>query len=109
MKRTPEGAIQSAICDYLELRHIFFYRQNNIPATFIDSAGSRQFRRLPKHTPRGIPDILAIKGGRAYFLEVKTETGKQSDAQKEFEREAIAVGALYSVVRSIDDVQSLGL
>jgi hypothetical protein len=104
-----ETDVHSAIGDYLALRKVFFHRQNHIAVRFIDSAGSRQFRRLPKHTPSGIPDILAIKDGRAIFLEVKAEKGKQSDAQKEFERNAVTAGAQYAIVRSIEDVQAIGL
>jgi len=109
MAHQKETEIQSAICDYLTLRRIFYYRQNNIPATFIDGTGNRQFRRLPKHTPRGIPDILAIKDGRPIFLEVKAEKGKQSEAQIDFEYSAVKAGAQYAVVRSIEDVQAIGL
>jgi len=73
---TPEGEAQAAICDYLTLRRVFFFRCNNLPRTFFDGAGNRQFRRLPKYTPRGIADILAVKDGRAIFIEVKNEKGK---------------------------------
>lgn len=73
-----------------------FYRQNNIPAFHIDRFG----RRLPKHTPRVVPDILAIKDGCAIL--VKSETGKQSAEQKKFEQRALETGARYGVVRSID-------
>jgi hypothetical protein len=40
---------------------------------------------------------------------VKREGGKQSPDQKEFERLCVAAGGEYHVVRSIDDVQALGL
>lgn len=104
MGHQKETDIQSAICEYLALRRVFFYRQNNVPVFH-----EGRFRRLPKHTPRGVPDILAVKDGRAIFIEVKAEKGRQSEHQKEFERDAIAAGATYALVRSIEDVQSLGL
>jgi hypothetical protein len=40
---------------------------------------------------------------------MRDDAGRQSDHQKEFERDAIAAGAVYAVVRSIEDVQALGL
>jgi hypothetical protein len=83
----------------LTLRRIFFYRHNNIPTTFIENAGNRQFGKLPRYTPRSIPDILPIKDRYAIFLEVKTEKGKQSDDQVEFEQRAIEAGVGYAVVR----------
>jgi hypothetical protein len=40
---------------------------------------------------------------------VKAEHGRQSDAQKEFERDAVAAGSQYAIARSIDDVILIGL
>ena len=68
-----ETGIQSAICDYLAMRRVFFWRQNNLPR-FDKTKGI--FCKLPKHTPRGVADIIAVRDGRAIFLEVKTERGK---------------------------------
>ena len=101
-----ERDAQAAILDYLAVRHCFALRLNNQP---IYDAKRQIFRSLPKHTPRGLSDILAIKEGRAYFLEVKSEKGKPSQDQIDFGRDAIRAGASYHVVRSIDDVQTLGL
>ena len=101
-----ETDIQAAICDYLALRRHFFFRSNNIPV-FGKSRGA--FRALPKHTPRGIADIIVVHIGQPYFLEVKRPGTYQRPEQKEFQKAAEAAGALYAVVRSIDDVQALGL
>jgi hypothetical protein len=64
-----------------------------------------------KHSKKGVPDIILIKKGSGQFigLEVKREDGKLSPEQREFERDSKAHGAEYHVVRSIDDVQALGL
>ena len=60
---------------------------------------------------KGVPDIILIKKGSGQFigLEVKRKGTVQSPEQIEFERRAKADGASYHVVRSIDDVQRLGL
>ena len=34
--------------------------------------------------PKGFSDLLAVKDGRAYFIEVKSEKGKASPEQKHF-------------------------
>jgi hypothetical protein len=47
--------------------------------------------------------------GRPYFLEVKRPKTYQSPEQKEFQKRAEGAGAYYAVVRSIEDVQALGL
>lgn len=54
--------------------------------------------------PKGFSDLMAVKDGRVYFLEVKTETGKASPEQLNF----LAVmrdryGCVASIVRSVDD------
>jgi Holliday junction resolvase len=54
--------------------------------------------------PKGFSDLIACKGGRVYFLEVKNETGKASADQLSF----LAVmrdryGCVAEIVRSVDD------
>lgn len=104
--RPREAEIQSAILEYLAARHHFFFRTNNIPV-FDKNRGA--FRALPKHTPRGVADIIVVHVGRPYFLEVKRPGPYQRPEQKEFQKRAEAAGALYAVVRSIEDLQALGL
>lgn len=108
MRRTKsgEGEAQAAILEYLALRGVFAIRLNNQPI-YDKSRGI--FRALPKHTPKGLSDILAVKDGRTYFIEVKGEKGQRSEDQHEFGRRAIMAGAEYVVARAIDDVQRLGL
>lgn len=106
-----ESDIQNAICDYLALRGYFFWRQNTIPPTYFKD-GARQFRRMPKHSMNGVPDIILIGpqgDGRFMGLEVKRPVGKISLAQYEFEKLCEIAGAEYHVVRSVDDVINLGL
>lgn len=103
-RRALEKDIQAVICDYLTFRRVFFYRQNNIPVNH-----NGEYRALPKHTPRGISDLVVVKDGVVYFLEVKRSGTCQTADQREFEASATAAGAVYRVVRSIEDVQVLGL
>lgn len=101
-----ESEIQSSICDYLALRKHFFYRTNNTP---IFDPNHKVFRAMPKHTPKGISDIFVLYGARPYFLEVKRPGTYQTPEQREFQSRAEAAGAVYAVVRSIEDVQKLRL
>lgn len=101
-----ETDIQRAICDYLALRRHFFWRNNNTP---IFDTKRQIFRAMPKYTLKGRPDIEVIKDGWYIALEVKNGKGKQSDAQKEFEKGCVDAGGEYHVVRSIDDVKEIGL
>jgi len=99
-----ETDIQFSICEYLAVKKHFFWRQNSNP---IFSNG--KMRAMPKFSKNGIPDIIVIKDGYFIGLEVKTPKGKQSESQQVFEAQSIEAGAKYYVVRSIEDVQEIGL
>lgn len=109
MATEKESDIQNTICDYLALKQRCYWRSNNIPAFNRNDDGGITMRRLPKHTPRGLPDINIIAGGLYWGLEVKTNVGRQSPEQKEMEALIKKHGGRYHVVRSIDDVIALGL
>lgn len=78
-------------------------------AAFRDRTGALQFRKMGKYARHGLADILVVKDGRAIFLEVKAEIGKQSPEQIDFGSDAIVAGAAYHVVRSIEEVQEIGI
>jgi hypothetical protein len=54
-------------------------------------------------------DVLAIKSGRAIFIEVKREGGEPNKEQLEFGKDAMLAGADFIIARSIDDLQRHGL
>ena len=54
--------------------------------------------------PKGFSDLIACKGGKIYFLEVKTETGKASPEQLNFiSAMRDRYGCTADIVRSVDD------
>jgi hypothetical protein len=58
----------------------------------------------------GVSDLLFLMpAGTCPYLciEMKTKTGRQSPAQKEFQNNVEAVGARYALVRSFDEFVSL--
>lgn len=57
--------------------------------------------------PKGFSDLIAVKGGRIFFLEVKTETGKASPEQIKFlatmrDRYGCVAGIVRSVEEAVD-------
>lgn len=67
-----------------------------------------KFRKdLSPYTRQGVPDILLIYNGRLIGLEVKSETGIQTQAQIDFQKDMESAGAKYFVVRSIEDVEEV--
>lgn len=101
-----EKDIQGAICDYLALRKIFFWRNNTTP---IYDPTRNVFRAMSKYALKGRPDIEIIKGGSYIGLEVKTPRTRQNVFQVAFEKQCKEAGGKYHLVRSLNDVIELGL
>lgn len=55
----------------------------------------------------GAADLLVTVLGKVLFVEVKTETGKQSPKQKLFEKHCVNVGIPYYLVRSLEEFKEL--
>lgn len=53
---------------------------------------------------KGISDFTIIKEGRVIFLEVKSERGKQSDEQRNFEMLIKLHGGEYYLIKSINEL-----
>lgn len=101
-----ESDVQASCLDYLAMRGVFAFRLNNIPVPMANG-----FRTLPKHTPKGLPDAIAIrpKTGTIIALEFKGTKGTQSEDQERIQRRITENGGEYHIIRSIDDVQHIGL
>jgi hypothetical protein len=92
-----ESETQKAILEWLAWKHIFHYRNN-----------SGAFKRDDGHFYRfgavGSPYIVCIIDGQYVGIEVKAPKGRQSDNQKEFQRQLEAAGGGHILAFSIDDV-----
>jgi hypothetical protein len=109
MSRAKWRASGNDILDYLAYHRHFFRRLNNIPAFNPNGDSTIHMRRLTKGASAGTTNIIVVHVGRPYFLEVKRFGAYQSAEQKAFQKRAEGAGAMYAVVRSIEDVQQLGL
>jgi hypothetical protein len=97
-----EQAIQAALCEHLRMRavrNLFWFHVPNgglrspTEAAIFKSLGLRP----------GVPDIVAIKDGRAYALEIKPPGGQLSRAQIKAHEELRAAGADVAVSYGLDD------
>lgn len=89
---------------FLKATGYFVWRQNNTP---IFDRRKNLFRRMPTHTPRGIPDIVGMtKDGRFLSVEVKLPGGVQSDFQLQFEAETKRSGGIYILARSLEELEA---
>lgn len=93
LRRTeqPETAIRRAITDFLRLHGWKVAR-------IVQSALSE----------KGIPDLVAIRGGETVWIEVKTPTGRLSKYQEAWLQDLENHGGWWIVARSIEDVEHLG-
>ena len=63
--------------------------------------------KLSVTSTAGIPDLLAIKEGRAYFIEVKRDGNKPSELQLYRIKELQSYGAVVIVAYSLDDILNI--
>ena len=98
-RAAPEAAIQKAIIDRL--------RWHGVMCIHVPNAGKRSAiagRRIKAEGLRpGFPDLVALQGGRAAFLEVKAPKGRLSPAQVECHAELARQGFDVAVVTSQDE------
>jgi len=84
-----ESQIQKQIIDYLRLRGYFVYKNVSV-----GTYNKKTDRYIPMST-KGIADLTAIKDGKVYQIEVKRKGGKQSQYQKDFQKDWEAKGGVY--------------
>ena len=58
-------------------------------------------------THPGLADLQAIRDGRVVMIEVKTASGRLSEAQERFRHDWQRSGGTYLVARGVDDVAHL--
>lgn len=58
--------------------------------------------------PKGFSDLLAIRNGKAYFIEVKNEVGRPTDEQLNFIKQMqTRYGCRAGIARSVEDALSI--
>ena len=103
---TSEASIQRAIVDYLHAVLPKDYRVAAIPNASRRSAQGRATNAVAGLSP-GLFDLEIIgAGGRAWFIEVKTEKGRLSVSQDAWREWFIATGVPHCIARSVDDVRA---
>lgn len=109
VKRKPkneEHKIQSSAfrwfrMQYPHMKHNLFAIPNAGRRSEREGAYMKEEGLLP-----GVADVVLMKSNRFYgacFFEFKTDKGRQSDFQKEWERKITNDGYKYVIVRSLDD------
>jgi hypothetical protein len=107
MRNDYEHKLQVAICKWLDWTQDFYYFA-------IPNGGHRHktvgIKLNMEGAKAGVADMFWMvhnKNWKGLFVEVKFEKGSQQPNQKAFEQIAINHGYYYSIVRSIEDCESL--
>ena len=103
-RQEKEVDVQRAILEWLEWKHIFHYRNNSGAFVFPETATHK--RRFFKAGVVGAPDIVCVVKGQYVGIECKASKGRQSENQKEFQRQLEAAGGRYVLAYSVDDVSA---
>ena len=100
-----EAQLQTSIVQALQMRGAFAFSVPNEALGQIHArAGHGRMAMLKAMGLRsGVSDLVVLLPGRVVFMEVKTATGRQSDAQRDFQALVTALGHQYAVVRSVED------
>ena len=106
-KGGKETGLVRQVLDYLHYRKVWAYRNNT--GALRDKTGRPVF-----FGAKGSPDIIARLrtvgygfSGRVIHIECKSEKGKQSDYQKEWQTLAEAHGDVYILARTLEDVKEV--
>jgi hypothetical protein len=85
---------------YLALKHVFHYRNNS-------GAFKRDDGYFYRFGASGNPDIICVIKGQFVGIEVKAPKGKQSEHQKEFQRQLEQAGGKHILAYSLDDLGNI--
>jgi hypothetical protein len=99
--RQPEAGIQRATVDHLYLRArpgVWWAAINNNPRSVVAGALAKA-----AGCKAGLPDLLLLRRGQLYALELKADGGRVSPVQKACHAELRDAGAEVAVARGIDE------
>lgn len=83
-------------------------QETRLPKNMIDKVIAIVSQRLKNMGMRpGTSDMVFVIPNKTLYIEFKTETGYQSDNQKEFERTVTELGHKYYICRSLDQFKSI--
>lgn len=101
--KISEREVQKAICSQLELLGYMVIRVNSSVQTMEHGTRLSAYRVVNINATSGHADLAVYKDGRAWMLEVKTQTGRTSPSQHKFSDCCLRYGVPYGVVRSVGE------
>jgi len=107
--KQSESSIQKEIVQMLNFKKdiLAFSVPNGI---YFNALGKSKFAYIKKLKlegfRNGVTDLIVVTPLKVYFIEIKTEKGKQSDDQKQFQKDIEALGYTYLLWRSYKDCEN---
>lgn len=102
MRNEREFRLTCVIADVLRLRGEPGLYWTHLP--FGEARSERTGARLKRMGTRaGAPDFLLLWKGRSIGLELKEQGGRQTDTQRDTERDWLAAGGLYRCCKGYDE------
>lgn len=99
-----EKSIETSIIKFLQYRGVFVFKVEN-GGVYDQKRKTYRFNHNTRMA--GIADIIGILHGRPLAIEVKSKTGRLSDAQMRFLQQWANEGGIAFVARSIEDVETI--
>ena len=105
--KISEAQLKHSVAEYLEYgRNLGKWMSLRLNAgDYIETRGTT--RRRVRGCPKGTSDFLVIKDGKAIFIELKSEKGRQSEDQLDFQQLVYYHKATYHVIRSLEELQEI--
>ena len=108
--KSVEHNLQFTVASYLKLRK-FIVIDCDIMDGLKFAQGTLRYPYIVHHKKmgyiKGQPDMIAMKNGKVYCLELKSENGKQSKEQKAYQEMCAKNNIPYIVVRNLEDLRGL--
>ena len=106
-KKITEDYIQSQIVLDFNNKYCLKHHNPRLMIYAVPNGGSRNVIEAKKlkatGTLRGASDLIVNFPNKVVYIEVKTDVGVQSDAQKDFQSRIEDLGFDYHIVRSLED------
>jgi alkylation response protein AidB-like acyl-CoA dehydrogenase len=98
-----ENRFQAEVVQYLQSIGLFFFSVPN------EAGGKGAMIRMARLKAMGLRSgvadlVVLIPRGKAVFLELKTDKGKQSEAQVRFQEKVESLGFSYFLCRNLKEV-----
>lgn len=99
-----EDKIQQEI--YLYLQNNYCTKLCNPQCVVFAVPNQNQWKLTNIGVVAGVSDLIFLMPNRIFFIEIKTQTGTQSDKQKSFEQKVKKLGFEYILVRSLEELKT---